>query len=405
MGNYKEMSLKQAMKENDIDIQMANDREKFFYVPANRVTQIIIEQWCKQNGIETSNATRIVRDGKTGEKSFLCYDVSFEKKSIMTAPTLSPWGHIENAYTLCDGAYEVITASHGGIMIVDSMKDKYLAKYAQDLAFKWGKYLCYEEDCQAAVPYRELLDRKLIKCAPEFCGTPEAFEKHIDKSIHRWNPEYENIRANMMAYGKYVFKPGDICEYKDAPNGDVCAIVEIVSIADFRRGVVDILIRDVVRDNKLKLLEVIKECNECVLADMKDLRPCPTIPKKNDPAHKDSDEIAELLEYLKGKRREDTANMTLTEFVEKLLEQSYEDGRMAEEAYTCTEVCPHCENEITLFWTPESDGYKAYCPICGKRLMLCDACQHDGGENHICNYCAATDSCKHNPPRKKVNKK
>lgn len=70
-----------------------------------------------------------------------------------------------------------------------------------------------------------------------------------------------------------------------------------------------------------------------------------------------------------------------------------------------TEVCPHCEAEVTLMWNTETDGYKAFCPHCGKRLMLCDACQQDGEQQGKCDYCSETDSCKHNPPRGKKNNK
>ena len=45
--------------------------------------------------------------------------------------------------------------------------------------------------------------------------------------------------------------------------------------------------------------------------------------------------------------------------------------------YEITEVCPHCESEITMQWNVSESGYKAYCPVCGKRLMLCSACHDD----------------------------
>ena len=68
-----------------------------------------------------------------------------------------------------------------------------------------------------------------------------------------------------------------------------------------------------------------------------------------------------------------------------------------------TEYCPHCETEIEMSWDVRVLGYKAYCPICGERLMLCDACQHDLEDDHYldnCDYCTVTDSCRHNPARK-----
>lgn len=45
---------------------------------------------------------------------------------------------------------------------------------------------------------------------------------------------------------------------------------------------------------------------------------------------------------------------------------------------TVTEVCPHCENEIEMVWNVNDRGYKAFCPVCGQRLMLCDECAHCG---------------------------
>lgn len=71
-----------------------------------------------------------------------------------------------------------------------------------------------------------------------------------------------------------------------------------------------------------------------------------------------------------------------------------------------TEVCPHCEAEITMTWNTEVMGFHAFCPVCGKRLMLCDECQHtvcQDGEPHNCDYDSATDTChrqKNSLPRK-----
>lgn len=63
--------------------------------------------------------------------------------------------------------------------------------------------------------------------------------------------------------------------------------------------------------------------------------------------------------------------------------------------YIVIEVCPHCENEIEMRWSVEEFGYKAFCPVCGNRLMLCDECQH--GEGAIpCDYDKDTDSCRFN---------
>ena len=61
------------------------------------------------------------------------------------------------------------------------------------------------------------------------------------------------------------------------------------------------------------------------------------------------------------------------------------------------ECCPYCENEIEIRWNINTDGFKAFCPVCGKRLMLCDACQHRYGEFHDdCDYNSKTCTCRFN---------
>lgn len=63
--------------------------------------------------------------------------------------------------------------------------------------------------------------------------------------------------------------------------------------------------------------------------------------------------------------------------------------------YTVTEVCPSCLHEIEITWDTDKMGFKAFCPVCGNRLMLCDACLH--AENSLdCDYDGETDTCRHN---------
>ena len=49
-----------------------------------------------------------------------------------------------------------------------------------------------------------------------------------------------------------------------------------------------------------------------------------------------------------------------------------------------------------MFWNTDTDGFKAFCPYCGERLMLCDECHHS--ETGNCDYSRETDSCRRNPP-------
>ena len=65
---------------------------------------------------------------------------------------------------------------------------------------------------------------------------------------------------------------------------------------------------------------------------------------------------------------------------------------------TVTEVCNNCMRAIEMVWDVHEDGYKAYCPVCGERLMLCDECRHDSNGDYTddCDYDSSTDTCKHN---------
>jgi len=58
------------------------------------------------------------------------------------------------------------------------------------------------------------------------------------------------------------------------------------------------------------------------------------------------------------------------------------------ENHSVTEVCPNCEHEITMIWDVNDLGYRAFCPVCGEQMMLCDECIHaEDGLNENCSSC------------------
>lgn len=70
------------------------------------------------------------------------------------------------------------------------------------------------------------------------------------------------------------------------------------------------------------------------------------------------------------------------------------------ETETVTELCPECDREVTLVWNPRKQGFKAFCPHCGARLMLCSECKYREGELHDdCDYDPKTDTCRFNKPK------
>ena len=68
------------------------------------------------------------------------------------------------------------------------------------------------------------------------------------------------------------------------------------------------------------------------------------------------------------------------------------EEELEEHTEEVTEWCPHCETEVTLQWDIARDGYKAFCPYCGNRLMLCAYCPRV----EQCDYDEETDSCYYN---------
>jgi DNA-directed RNA polymerase subunit RPC12/RpoP len=55
--------------------------------------------------------------------------------------------------------------------------------------------------------------------------------------------------------------------------------------------------------------------------------------------------------------------------------------------YEVVEVCPECGEENIITWDVEKDGYVAYCPHCGSKMMLCDECLH-ADDAKVCDWCA-----------------
>lgn len=109
-------------------------------------------------------------------------------------PEQSPWGAVQHCETLCPGVFLVSTAGHGGTMVEKDMTPV-LSPAARKCGFKRGGYLCFEEDSQEAVVFRELLDKKLWDI-PARIKDRAAFEENINKSIREYNPEYWRARQS-----------------------------------------------------------------------------------------------------------------------------------------------------------------------------------------------------------------
>lgn len=105
-------------------------------------------------------------------------------------PPYSPWGEIQHCEELCPGVYQVSTASHGGVMAKLSVASKLFSMAVRQYSFVEGGYLCFEEDCEAPVAIRELMDKGLYKAPVNQYYGPGEYEAAIDSSIQQYQPEY-----------------------------------------------------------------------------------------------------------------------------------------------------------------------------------------------------------------------
>ena len=115
-----------------------------------------------------------------------------QSSSIFSEPKNSLWGKVQNCDTLCPGVFMVDTASHGGVMFSKDMS-ALLSPTATKYGEKHGEYICFEEDTNACVALRELLDKKLWSI-PENVKDKAGFEENINKSLKEFNPDYWRAR-------------------------------------------------------------------------------------------------------------------------------------------------------------------------------------------------------------------
>ena len=113
-------------------------------------------------------------------------------------PPYSPWGEIQHCEELCPGVYQVSTASHGGVMAKLSVASKLFSTAVRQYSFVEGGYLCFEEDCEAPVAIRELMDKGLCKAPVNQYYSPGEYETAIDRSIQRYQPEYWAYRERRL---------------------------------------------------------------------------------------------------------------------------------------------------------------------------------------------------------------
>ena len=121
-----------------------------------------------------------------------------EARSVYYEPKGSPWGEVQTYRYLSHGVFFVSTASHGGVIVLKELADRYFTKEAQACCFPYGKYLCFEEDCDAPVAIRELLDKGIMKTPVNEYYKRGEYEAAINDSLKQWHPQYWQAREQRL---------------------------------------------------------------------------------------------------------------------------------------------------------------------------------------------------------------
>ena len=111
---------------------------------------------------------------------------------LYSQPKNSPWGEVQQSDTLCPGVFLVYTASHGGVMVSKDM-DAILSPAARKCGLRSNGFLCFEEDCDENIVFRELLDKKLW-AIPDRIQDKAGYEERINESLRKYHPDYWRIR-------------------------------------------------------------------------------------------------------------------------------------------------------------------------------------------------------------------
>ena len=128
-----------------------------------------------------------------------CLEEQRQNTIVPEVPSYSPWGKVQECETLCPGVYSVSTPGHGGIMVRRELAEKIFRKEAMGCGFIEGGYLCFEEDCDAQVALRELMDKKMIQAPVNEHFGPGAYEAVINSSVQIHHPEYWQAREKAIS--------------------------------------------------------------------------------------------------------------------------------------------------------------------------------------------------------------
>ena len=104
-----------------------------------------------------------------------------QETTMFDQPETSPWGEIQRC--------------HGGVMLTVRLARALLSSEARACGFRDGRYLCFEEDCQAAAVLLELLNKGLHKSPQWFA--PDQYRAALESTVKRYFPQYWRSRKGL----------------------------------------------------------------------------------------------------------------------------------------------------------------------------------------------------------------
>ena len=141
-------------------------------------------------------------------------------------PEKTPWGETQSCYELNKGIFRVSTASHGGIMIRSDIADKILSPEARKIGFREKGFHCYEEDCDACVPERELLDKGIMQVPDYYTNGAEKYNESINEELQEWHTDYWDKREQAIFNARPI-------EEQAAITGQMSLFGDIPDLEDF----------------------------------------------------------------------------------------------------------------------------------------------------------------------------
>lgn len=97
----------------------------------------------------------------------------------------SPWGKVQSSTSLMRGVREVSTSGHGGIMVTKKFADENLSEAAVKRGIPYGNYVCFEEDCDAAMVVWEIPEIWHL-----FNPNKAEIKNSLIENLSAFNPDY-----------------------------------------------------------------------------------------------------------------------------------------------------------------------------------------------------------------------